>query len=376
MPQRDEMLRRFRKVCDRLPPLQKSGGQPRRLVLGCSAGGDSMALLELMAAEAPARDWRLWAAHLDHAQREESHAEAEFVAERCRALGVPIIEEKLQQDGDAAGARLMEEALREARFSFFRRAVARARAEALVLAHQMDDRAETFLMRALRGSGPTGLASIRPVEAVEGLTLVRPLLDFRRDELRDYLRAREVGWRDDPSNEDTRFDRVWVRREVMPTLNRRLNADVAPRLARAAELIGEEAAALDAACNLLLKELSGRPNAPAVAALRLKSSAWHEAPRELQRRMMRQWLWSLSGRGHPPGYRPVDEALAFVERAEEGVLLRSVRRIHLVKRRGILVAYPPEIEPQEIQEFDEAKPPAAQKSPRGRGKPDRPDGQV
>ncbi len=110
--------------------------------------------------------------HVDHSQRPESAEEARFVAARAAAHGLPCYLERLGDELVGGGA-LSEDALRQARHECFRRAAAAFKAGALLLAHQADDRAETFLIRLLAGSGPTGLGSIRPVEKIGKLTLVR-----------------------------------------------------------------------------------------------------------------------------------------------------------------------------------------------------------
>lgn len=331
--------RAFAEAADALAPMRRGA----RLLLGCSAGGDSMALLELAAGLMPRRDWTLAVAHLDHAQRPESAPDAEFVAEAARRRGIEAHIERVAEGALRAGA--SEESMREARHAFFHRATEAFRADALVLAHQADDRAETLLMRLLAGSGPTGLASIRAIETIGPLTIVRPLLSIRREALREYLRERGVAWREDPTNEDTRYKRAWVRHKVFPLMNERMATDIVPRLARAAELLEEETQSLDAACGWLLREIAVSPPPPAAAALNLRHAMWTEAPEGLRRRLMREWLWALRHGHHPPSYEAVAEAMRFAERSAEGLAHRTVERFHLMKRDGVLIAIPPEIDP-------------------------------
>ena len=309
-----------------------------------------MALLDLAARQAAHRDWTLTVAHFDHAQRPDSADEATFVAERCRRLALPMVTERLGGGAPDAGP-LNEETMRGLRYSFFERALERSGAQTLVLAHQADDRAETFLMRLFAGSGPTGLASIRPVDRIAGITVVRPLLSLRRDALRDYLSHQGLDWFDDPANEDPRHARVWIRRTLLPLLSERINADVAPRIARAAELIEEESSALTQACGLLLERVVSPADEPAAEKLCLEDELWQRARTPLRRRLMRQWLWKARSSPHPPGYSAVDEALKFADRAVEGAELRTIERIHLVKREGALVLYPSPV-PSELRRVD------------------------
>jgi len=334
-PAAEAIERRFAEACQSLPPLRAGA----RLALGCSCGGDSMALLHLMRRQADPRGWTLTVAHLDHAQRPESAEEARWLGACCEALRLPMATERLAP-GWAGGGR-SEEDLRQARLDFFARVTERAGAEAIVLAHQADDCAETFLMRLLAGSGPTGLAAIRPVQRLGELTLARPLLEFRRAELRDYLRVHGIPWLDDPANQDRRLKRVWVREELLPLLNPRADGDAAGRVARAARLIGEEAAALTEACRELLLMLVEPAEPPGRQRLRLDHELWRRAGPGLRRRLMRQWLASLRRSPYPPGRAAVEEAVKFAERAALGAELRTIERLRLIKGSGALEALPP-----------------------------------
>lgn len=329
----DGIRKTFLASSARIPPMTSGA----RLALGCSAGGDSAALVELAADAARERGWSLFVLHLDHAARPESADEAEFVRARCDALGLELVVERAP---DLAGA--SEAAMRAARHDFFRRAVAATGAAAVVLAHQADDRAETFLMRLMAGAGPTGLSGIRAFDRVGGLALARPLLGIRREALRTWLRARGVEWREDPSNADETRDRAWVRSRLIPLLASRAGDAVVERIARASELIEEETNALDAAAATLLAGLTDAGDAPALGRLDAADAVWRAAPEPLRARLTRDWLRSLRpDADHPPGFAAVRDALAFAERGAEGSETRTAGGIRLRKRAGRIEALPP-----------------------------------
>lgn len=330
-----ESLRaRFDAACLAIPPLAVLGsGEP--LAVGCSGGGDSMALLDLAVHRSQRTGCAVHVLHFDHAQRPSSAEEATSVENHCAGRRVAFHSGRMSGAGDR---QLDEGSLRDARYDFFRQTMKTLGAKVLLLAHHADDRAETLLMRLMRGSGPTGLTSIRPLEKVGGVTVARPLLDFRRAELRDYLRDRGIEWFEDPSNRDARFKRVWVRNELLPLMNDRMGFDITPRLLRAGSLIEEEAAALRSACELLLDQLAIPPAPPAMAALRLEHPLWTGAAPELRRALLRFWLWKIRRGGHPPGFDAVQEAVNFAERGAGR--LRTVERLHLARQDGNLVAYP------------------------------------
>ncbi|MDZ4198510.1 MAG: tRNA lysidine(34) synthetase TilS, partial [Kiritimatiellia bacterium] len=116
----------------------------------------------------------------------------------------------------------------------------------LALAHTADDQAETVLLRLARGVGPRGLGGMAWTCSRDGLTLVRPFLGLRAADLRAFLRAHGLTWREDESNRDDRFLRVRVRNEILPMMEKRLNPAVCEAIGRATALLRDESRALDA----------------------------------------------------------------------------------------------------------------------------------
>lgn len=198
------------------------------LGLAVSGGSDSMALLLLGHAALPGR---IRVATVDHRLREGSERDAALVAGACADLGVPHA--TLSPDAPIAGASLQAQA-REARYALLAGWAREAGADCIATAHQADDQAETFLMRASRGSGLAGLAGIRARTEINGVAIVRPLLDWRRAELRAIVRRAGLDFVDDPANADQRHDRTRYRQ----LLDREEWLD-APNLAAAARHLAE-----------------------------------------------------------------------------------------------------------------------------------------
>ena len=184
----------------------------RAVVVGASGGLDSMTLLHLLRhCDSLPRGARLHAAHFDHAMRPESADDAQWVAGVCREWGVT------SHVGRAPSPVRTEAEGRALRYQFLeatRRSLAVAEA-VVATAHTADDQAETVLFRIARGSGPSGLAGVRPWRAPG---VARPLLPFWRKDVRAYARSRRVPFRDDPSNLDSRWVRNRLRRTILPAL--------------------------------------------------------------------------------------------------------------------------------------------------------------
>lgn len=184
----------------------------RPVLVALSGGGDSVALLHLLAAELGAR--RLRAAIVDHALREGSSIDADRAKGFAAALGVPaeILTVRWEEGGSRA-----QQAAREARYRVICAHARSADLNTIVAAHTADDQAETVLMRAANGSTWRGLAGIAPFAFApiwpdgRGLALARPLLSVRREPLRAYLREQRAAWIEDPANINPKFERVRVR---------------------------------------------------------------------------------------------------------------------------------------------------------------------
>jgi tRNA(Ile)-lysidine synthase len=266
-----------------------------RVVLAVSGGADSMALLHLAARWAAARGERaprLDVATVDHALRSGSRDEAVRVAEAAGALG--LTHHMLTWAGDKPEHGIQARA-RAARYRLLGD-LARSGAEpsvAIVTAHTREDQAETVLMRLARGSGPDGLMGMRAVRSLDdgeaGVELVRPLLGVSRGDLRSWLTAEGLSWSEDPSNEDTRFERVRLRRAAPVLEGLGLSA---PMLALAARRQARAVAALEAATD-----------AVAAKALDLHRGAYAsldggrlaEAPEEVRIRLLTRVLAMFGG---------------------------------------------------------------------------------
>jgi tRNA(Ile)-lysidine synthase len=231
-----------------------------RVGLAVSGGPDSLALLLLAEAALGARQFAV--ATVDHGLRGDSAAEAAHVAQLCAARGIAHWTLTLtMQPGSALQQRARDERYRA--LETWCRDCALA---ALVTAHHADDQAETMVMRLNRGAGLRGLAAMRACAVVPGgtLPLLRPLLGWRRATLVALVAAAGIAPVDDPSNRDTRFERVRVRDGLAQA------SWLDPSgLAAAAGHLAEADAALDWAVDQLCADIALTPDVPRALALRV-----------------------------------------------------------------------------------------------------------
>jgi tRNA(Ile)-lysidine synthase len=181
------------------------------VLVACSGGPDSTALLDALARLSPPRNLTLHVAHIDHRLRPGSGAEADLVAAAAAARELPFT--GVSVTVAARGSSLQDRA-REARHAALDDLADAVGATAIALAHTADDQAETVLMRALSGATPRALAAM----AERSGRLARPLLRVWRADVTAYCTALELVTVDDPSNDDRRFLRSRVRHELLPAL--------------------------------------------------------------------------------------------------------------------------------------------------------------
>jgi len=216
----------------------KKFGMLRRdehILVAASGGADSMALLICLHAMAALMNWRLTVAHFNHGLRGPAADEdEEFVRRTSAALGVGFLSERADIKALAAAAgKNLEEAARETRYTFLRRAADGAGAGKIATGHNLNDQAETVLFRLLRGTGPGGLEGIHPV--LDG-RIIRPLLECSRSQILEYLAGRNAVHREDESNLELRFQRNRIRHELIPYLEKYFNPRLAATLIREATL--------------------------------------------------------------------------------------------------------------------------------------------
>jgi tRNA(Ile)-lysidine synthase len=212
------------------------------ILVGVSGGADSLALAAATGFEAPRAGIRAGAVVVDHGLQAGSADVAERAAAQARSLGlepVLVLRVDVAQPASAGGP---EAAARAARYGAFEAAMAETGASRVLLAHTLDDQAETVLLGLARGSGPTSLQGM----AAQGGAYLRPLLGIRRAGTRQFCADSGLEAWEDPHNGDPAYARVRVRHAVLPVLEHELGPGIAEALARTAEQLREDADALDA----------------------------------------------------------------------------------------------------------------------------------
>src|SRR5438309_8973231 len=211
-----------------------------RVGIGVSGGSDSVALLRILQELSGQQGIRLAVLHFNHGLRgADSEGDEQFVAALAGQLSLPFFSARENVAGLARARHLnLEDAARRLRYGFFAAVARDRRIDRAAVAHTADDQAETVLARVLRGTGPAGLAAIYPVNG----HVVRPLLEVRRAELREYLGNLGQTWREDASNYDRSRLRSRLRHEVLPILEHDIQPAIVNHLSRLARMSREDEA--------------------------------------------------------------------------------------------------------------------------------------
>ena len=252
----------------------------RRIGVAVSGGADSVFLLYALRELGLAH----CVLHINHQLRgADSDADETFVINLSRSLGLEVFSVKAPVERGN-----IEQEARQARYEQFRSVISQRACDSVATGHTLDDQAETVLYRFLRGAGTTGLSGIFPVTSSR---IIRPLLNFRREEIREWLRSAGLLWREDCTNLDTGFTRNWLRLVIMPQIAEHLNPSLPRTLASTAEwAAGEEeywSAELDRTAPRCLTR-SGQ-------AILVDLEFFGDLPAAVQRRLLRRAISSVLG---------------------------------------------------------------------------------
>jgi len=291
------VLRRISQTIDRFRMFEGAN----RVGVAVSGGADSVFLLHALGELASRNGLVLSVLHVDHRLRgAESRGDAEFVRDLTASLGLPFLTRSVVPTPGN-----LEQEARRARMAFFHELLA-GQLDRVATGHTRSDQAETVLFRLLRGSAGPGLAGIRPVTAPG---LVRPLLTIGRDEIRDYLSARGIAWREDSSNQSLDFARNRIRRELLPQLAREWNPSIEEALAHTADWAFEEECRESAETDRLAADHFIAQG----GGVLIRSDLLASLPRAVSRRLIRCAVQRTKGDTRSLAFEHIEAVLALVE---------------------------------------------------------------
>ncbi len=285
-----------------------------RVVVAVSGGPDSICLLDVLHSLSSEFGITLHVAHLNHEFRgAESADDARFVAAIAARLQIPATIEAFdvpafcRERGFAP-----QEGARDVRYRFLQRVANATNATRIATGHTADDQAETLIMRLMRGAGTDSLSGIPPKRGA----IIRPLIDVTRTEVMEYMNAKSLEYRTDPSNAKPLYTRNRIRQEVLPVL-KQFNPRIIKTLAAEASLLRDENDAIETHLNAVADRLFIREG----DIIAVKRDEFMTLPIAFQRRLLRKLVNLLGAETSELNLPLAEEALAFLSDAQTGRIM-------------------------------------------------------
>jgi len=317
-------MRKFDETIRKYKLIQKQD----TILVAVSGGPDSLTLLLLLFNLKAKLGLTLYIAHVDHSLRKDSQSDALFVERWARRLNIPIsivrLDPRLKERKGS-----LEEIYRQARLDFLIQTARRIKADKVALGHNLDDQAETVLMRLLRGTGLSGLSGISVKRKIKDIIFIRPLLETSRKEIEGFLKRKGVKPRIDSTNQEEMFLRNNIRHNLIPLLKRKYNKNIVEVLANLAESISYDYEYLD---QVARSQAQG-------SNLRFKIDIIRKLHPAILRLKIRQGIASIQGDTRRISFQHIKELEDLLNNRPIGSIVDLPKGISVQKTRNILRFY-------------------------------------
>ena len=310
-----------------------------KLAAAVSGGADSVALLTLLAGARAQLGFVLSVVHFNHKLRgKASEADEKFVSALAEKFGLTLHLGRAHVADQAKHEKSnLEDAARRARYAFFEKLATQGLLDAVATAHTSDDQAETVLAHILRGTGIPGLAGIHPSAG----SVRRPLLDFRREELRKYLRAKKQPWREDATNRDTNRTRARMRKKRLPLLLKEFNPAAIEHLSGLAHRALEHTSFMDQFAAQLLGLIMVRDGpalrVPLSGLLNPVGLAQPESTGALRNALLQKILAQSKGTSGQVSAVHLDAIMRLAQQGEKGKRLQLPGGVDVIREKDSLL---------------------------------------
>jgi tRNA(Ile)-lysidine synthase len=303
-----------------------------RVLIACSGGPDSAALLNLLYGIKDNYQIQLYLAHINHGLRgSDSEKDETFVKSLGRVFDLPVFVKKIGVKKLSQREKLsIEEAARMARYEFFEALADRLKIDKIATGHTQNDQAETVLMRLLRGAGPAGLSGI-PIKRGR---IIRPLLKVPRKDILKYLKVNRIRFRVDKTNLKSHYLRNKVRNRLLPQLSKEYNPNLVAVLSRTAENLSESQSFINQQIELQTGRILSRQDKNSII---LNLPKLRRLSLVLQKGMIRSAWQKLSGELYPLDFDEVDRVLRLAISGKAGQRVNLKKNYWAEKSRASLI---------------------------------------
>ncbi|QZY54724.1 tRNA lysidine(34) synthetase TilS [Crassaminicella profunda] len=326
------MLKKFLKTVKKHNMFKKGDG----IIIGVSGGPDSMALLHLLYRIREEYELNLYVVHLNHQFRgKEANEDAEYVRRFCENIGVEafIFSENVTLYSKKKGI-TFEEAGREIRYGLFNEIMKKKNANKIAVAQNMDDQAETVLMRLMRGTGLEGLSAI---DYVRDGKIIRPVLDITRVEIEAYCHRHDLNPRIDKTNLEAVYTRNRIRLELIPYIEKHFNRNIKQVLSRTTNLIREDKDFVNIAVEKVYNRIVEKVN----LEVKIHKEAFEEHHSAIKKRILRKAILEIQGDLKDVQNKHIEKVLNLIKHGQVGGSIDLPRDLyavldynHIVIRKG------------------------------------------
>ncbi|MFA5276445.1 MAG: tRNA lysidine(34) synthetase TilS [Candidatus Omnitrophota bacterium] len=296
-----------------------------KILVGVSGGPDSVALLYALNKLSKNDSFHLHIAHLDHRLREDSAKDAAFVKKLSLKLKIPLTTTRVNVK-KLAKKHSIEETARNARLDFFFKTAEEIKADKIALAHNLEDQAETVLMRILRGTGLYGLSGISAKRKIRGYDIIRPLIETRRSEIEAYLKENRIKSRLDRSNLEDIYFRNKIRNKLIPLLEKDYSPNIKELLANLAENSAADYQFLEHSTAKIMKGVTTKFNLKTLNQLHIS----------MQRLLFRRAIARLQGDTRRITFRHIKEIEDLVLNRPQNSIVDLPKGISVIKKKSLV----------------------------------------
>ncbi len=317
-----------------------------KIVLGLSGGPDSVCLLHLLSRLKEAMNIEVYAAHLNHQIRGiEAQKDALYVSQLCESLGITFFVKSINVPEYCKENKLsIEEGARKLRYEMFFEIKENLNADKIAVAHNMNDQAETVLMRIMRG---TGLQGLKGIDYIRDGVIIRPILDIEREEIESYCEQYNLNPRIDKTNLETIYTRNKIRLELIPYMKENFNSNVMESLVRMSRSVKLDNDFIEEEAFKKFKEVAFING----YNLEIKLDKYKNLHKSLKTRIIRQGIKYVLGDTNFIDQKHIDEIIILELDSKIDKKLVLPRGLFVYRQKGKLVFTTKEIVPQKEKDF-------------------------
>jgi len=323
-----------------------------KILVAVSGGIDSMTLLTLFMRICPKE--RLAVIHINHKLRgKESDKDAEFVEAFCKKNNIQFYLVELNLKKKFVGTEHCsvptgQDYYRKKRLAQIVSVVKKEKFNVVALAHTLSDQTETFFMRLFRGTGPSGLVGIQPINIYNGVSFVRPLIEITREEIEEIAKEYSVEWREDSTNKEDIYLRNSIRLNLIPIIKEKFGVDIEQKIGHLTMLLREDEEYLDNVTRLMLSYFvnkRGHVTSPNNQKLILKDA--DKVDYTILRRIVRLWIMQYAKTFYSPDFSKIETICKIIRERKIGKIVSIDKNLHFVLKRnyGLLMEKFPEEKP-------------------------------